>query len=174
MKELYKFEKFIEFVNNAGFEIRDEDWRYTQQGMLLTFPNRDHASQFRDVMNGRDVEGVSVSIVRAITQKKGPDTKIAGNAVPAEAAILAALRNTYPLPAPHLMAAVLQPTAEQTTSAASPPPQGSDQRRLKKGDGKAEREGEEEGEGAKAKGGGKDAEKPPKGSPEPLDRMDTH
>lgn len=140
--------------------------------MLLTFPNRDHASQFRDVMNGRDVEGVPVSIVRAITQKKGPDTRIAGNAVPTKAAILAALRNTYPLPTPP-QAAASKSAEAQTPSAASPPPQGSDQRLLKKGDGKAEGKGEG-GEGVEAKGGGKDAEKPPKGSPEPLDRMDTY
>ena len=88
------YEAFIRFLNNAGFEIRTEDWRYTKMGILLTFPMRDHAWQFRDVMSGRHVEGDPVTIVRATTQKMGPDTR-ESKAVPTEAAILDALRDTY-------------------------------------------------------------------------------
>ena len=173
---LYSYERFIAFLNNAGFEIRDEDWQYTKVGVLLTFPKRDHAWQFRNVMTGRDVEGEPVSFIRATTQKQGPDTRNPINAVPTEAAILAALRNTYPLPAPIQTAAASQPAEAQTPSAASPPPQGSGQPRPKKSDGKAEGGEEGEGEGeeeVEAKGGREGTGKSPKGTSEPLDRMDT-
>ncbi|KAL8782646.1 MAG: hypothetical protein Q9195_009604 [Heterodermia aff. obscurata] len=93
--DLGNYEGFIEFLNNAGFEIRDEDWRYTPQGILLTFPMRDHAWQFSKVMSGKDIEGLQVRFVRSNTQKDGPDTRNPVNAVPTEAAILDAFRHKY-------------------------------------------------------------------------------
>ena len=113
------YEAFIRFLNNAGFEIRTEDWRYTKMGILLTFPMRDHAWQFRNVMSGRPVVGDPVTIVRATTQKMGPDTR-ESKAVPTEAAILDALRDTYAPSAPSSTAA-LQPEIVQS-SWLSPPP----------------------------------------------------
>ena len=125
---LADYEAFIGFLNKAGFEIRIEDWRYTEHGMLVTFPMRDHAWQLRKFMSGRDIRGDQVSIDKAITQKEGPDTRNPVNAVPTDGAILKALQETY------------APTASASQSATSPaasPPQGSDQseRDLEIGDG---------------------------------------
>ena len=91
-------------------------------GMLITFPMRDHAFKFREVMNERDVQGDQVSIVKATTQKEGADTRNPVNAVPTEAAILRAFEETY---APTTSASQLAEV--QITSPSSPSPQGFDQ-----------------------------------------------